>query len=74
MRFSDPNRWPVSELLAEFDLPRRSHLLMLRHLEDDAWLRRGLVNDHPLTVRAMVCVMAGHVQHHLLILRQRLAG
>lgn len=74
MRFSDPNRWPVSELLAEFDLTRRSHLLMLRHLEVDAWLRRGLVNDHPLTVRAMVCVMAGHVQHHLLILRQRLAG
>lgn len=74
MRFSDPDRWPISELVAEFEFARRSHLLMIRHFEADAWLRRGQVNDHPLTVRAMVCVMAGHVQHHLSILHKRLAG
>jgi hypothetical protein len=74
IRFSDPDRWPISELLSEFELARRSHLLMIRHFESEAWLRRGQVNDHPLTVRAMVCVMAGHTLHHLVILHKRLAG
>lgn len=74
MQFSDPNRWPLAELLEEFDLVRRSHVLMFGHLTADAWMRQGLVNNHPLTVRAMACVMAGHVEHHLLILRKRLVG
>ena len=47
---------------------------MFRHLTPEAWLHRGVVNDHPMTARAVACVMAGHAQHHLNILHKRLSG
>lgn len=74
MQAANFDRWPLGELLAEFDALRRSHVLMFRHLEADAWLRSGVVNGHPMTARAVVFVMAGHMAHHLTILRQRLGG
>lgn len=74
MQSADFDRCPVIDLLAEFELLRRSHLALLRHLAADAWLRSGVVNNHPMTVRAIACVMAGHTQHHLTILQKRLGG
>ncbi len=68
------DRCPIAELLSEFDLLRRSHVLMLRHLTAEAWRQSGVVNNHPMTARAVACVMAGHGQHHLNILHQRLGG
>ena len=62
------NEWPIEELVAEFDLVRRSHLMMLGHLSPEALLRRGIVNHHPATCRAFTYIMAGHAKHHLDIL------
>ena len=72
MRAMDFDRWPFAELLAEFESVRRSQLHLLQHLDPEAWLRRGLVNEHPTTVRAVAFVMGGHAQHHLNILHKRL--
>lgn len=66
------DRWPLAELLAEFELVRRSHLLLFAYLEPDAWLRRGVVGNHPATVRAFAYIMVGHAKHHLDIVRKRL--
>ncbi len=74
MQFANFDRCPIGDLVAEFELLRRSHLAMFRHLEADAWLRIGVVNSHPMSVRAVACVMAGHAQHHLIILHKRLGG
>jgi hypothetical protein len=74
VQFAGFDRCPVSELLAEFELLRRSHVVMFRQLEADAWSRIGVVNNHPMTVRAIACVMIGHAQHHLNILQKRLGG
>lgn len=74
MALADFDRCPLGELLAEFELLRRSHLKLFRHLTPQAWLYCGTVNNHPMTARAVACVMAGHAQHHLNILRKRLGG
>jgi len=74
MQFADFDRWPLVELAAEFEFVRRSHLQLLRHLDPGAWLRRGVVGGHPMTVRAMVFVIGGHAKHHLDILHKRLAN
>jgi len=71
---ADFDRYPLADLLAEFESLRRSHVIMLRNLDADAWLRNGTVNDHAITMRAVACVMVGHAQHHLNILQKRLAG
>ena len=73
MEAADFDRWPFAELLEELELVRRSHLALLRHLEPTAWTRRGVVLNQPTTVRAMARVMYGHAEHHLKILRKRLA-
>jgi hypothetical protein len=74
MQMSNFDRCPFIELLDEFANVRRSHLAMFKHLESEAWLRRGVVNDHPATTRAFAYAIAGHAKHHLDILHRRLAA
>jgi hypothetical protein len=63
----------LSSLVQEFELVRRSHLLFFRGLDGEAWLRSGVANGHPVTVRALAYVIAGHERHHVAILRKRLS-
>lgn len=55
----------------EFRSLRESTVLFFRHLPPDAWLRRGIASDNPFTVRALAYLAAGHVIHHVSILRER---
>ena len=43
----------------------------LATLDEDAWDRRGVANNNPITVRALAFVLAGHERHHLKVLRER---
>ena len=62
----------LADLLREFAQVRRSNLSFFRSLHDDAWLRRGVANGDPVTVRALAYLIAGHERHHVGILRKRL--
>lgn len=64
---------PLRELAEEFACLRRANLQMLRRLDDAQWRAGGKGDDKPITVRALAYVMAGHVRHHLAILRDRYA-
>jgi hypothetical protein len=63
----------LRDLLTEFEMVRRSHLCLFRSLDGEAWLQRGTANNNAVTVRALAYIIAGHTQHHLAILRKRLA-
>ncbi|MEJ7848320.1 MAG: DinB family protein [Pyrinomonadaceae bacterium] len=65
------NSRSVADLIEEFVLLRRSNLKLFEHLEDAEWLRIGTASDNPISVRAAAYIMAGHVRHHLNILRSR---
>ncbi len=60
-----------ADLIAEFDLQRRSNLLMLKGVSDEGSRRMGTASDNPISTRAIAYIMAGHVQHHLAILKER---
>ncbi len=62
---------PVAELADDFAALRGSNLAVLRRLEAEAWRRSGTANGTPVTVRALAFIMAGHVRHHLGVLRSR---
>ncbi len=62
--------YPLGELLEEFAHVRESHLGLFRHLSPEAWLRRGLANNNPITVRALAWVIVGHARHHVAMLAQ----
>lgn len=62
---------PVRQLAEEFALLRGANLLMLRRLDDTQWRAGGTAGSTPITVRALGYVMAGHIRHHLQVLRDR---
>ncbi|MEO8594416.1 MAG: DinB family protein [Candidatus Solibacter sp.] len=67
----DRRSW--ADLLEEFDVVRRSTLLMLRGLHEEAWQRMGVSNNHAMSVRAAAYVIAGHERHHMNVLRDKYA-
>jgi hypothetical protein len=66
--FDDHN---FSDLIDEFENVRRASIHLFKPLSDEAWLRRGVASDNEVSVRALACIMAGHVTHHLQILKAR---
>ena len=55
----------------EFRTIRLSTLAFFRNLPAEAWLRSGIASDNSVSVRALAYIVAGHVSHHLAILRER---
>ena len=68
---SNANNRSFSELLDEFDLQRRSNMLLVNNLSAEAAKRRGTASEKSISVRALVYIMAGHVRHHVRILKER---
>lgn len=65
------DRIPWAAHVEEFQRTRLSTVSFFKHLPDEAWLRRGIASDNPFTVRALAYMIAGHVTHHIKILRER---
>lgn len=61
----------LAHLLAELATVRAATLSLLRTLDDAAWRRRGLCNNHPVSVRALAFIVAGHELHHVNVLAER---
>ena len=68
---SHANERTFAELLDEFNLLRRANVLFFKNLDRDDWVRIGTANDVEISVRAIAFVMAGHIRHHITILRSR---
>ena len=76
----DENAWvagagfdgrPLSELIADWVTTRNSTLALVRSLPPAAWERRGTANGQPITARALIYLLLGHVEHHSAVLQQR---
>ena len=65
------DRIDLEDLLSEFRLVRLSNIAMFRTLDEAAWMRIGTANDNQVSVRAIAFIMAGHVRHHMEVLRER---
>jgi DinB family protein len=61
----------LEDLLSELRLVRLSNIAMFRTLDEAAWSRVGLANQNEVSVRALAFVMAGHVRHHMNVLRDK---
>jgi DinB superfamily len=71
VRNSTFNSYPLSELASELELVRQSTVYLFRHIDDEAWARRGIANDAEVSVRALAYIIAGHELHHREILLTR---
>jgi len=55
----------------EFRASRLSTLAFFRNLPAEAWMRSGTASGMPFTVNALAYLAAGHLTHHLTIIRER---
>ncbi len=64
-------RRSFADVLEEWITVRNATIALVRGLPSDAWARRGRANDRVVTTRALVYIMLGHVEHHLVVLAER---
>jgi hypothetical protein len=65
------DRVRLTDLVEDFATLRSANLAFLRRLDVEAWRQAGTANDSPVSVRALAFIMAGHVRHHVGVLRSR---
>jgi len=68
---SGSNDTPLPALVEEFVLTRGANVALFRRFTAAAWLRTGVANNTPVSVRALAFMMAGHIRHHCALLRNR---
>ena len=61
----------MSDAIQEYEAVRHATISLFKHLDKDAWSRRGIANNNELTVRAIAFMIAGHELHHVSILKNR---
>jgi len=68
---AEADRIPWLDHVEEFRLVRLSTICLFKNLPPAAWSRHGIADGKPFTVRALAFIVAGHLTHHLAILRDR---
>jgi hypothetical protein len=71
VRDSGHNQCALSDLIEDFIAVRRASVSLFRNLQEDAWMRRGIANNHEFSVRALAYMVAGHEFHHSKILTEK---
>ncbi len=67
---ADFARRPLGEVASEFAAVRQASLTLFRSLSPVAWERVGTADGHPISVRALGYLVAGHELHHLTDIRR----
>jgi hypothetical protein len=63
--------WTLGDLAENYAIIRRATIVLLRNLPADAWEKRGIANDAPVSVLGLAFVIVGHDRHHLKVLREK---
>jgi len=61
--------WPA--LLEQWRHVRSANIALFESFDADAWERKGIASGHPVTVRALAYIIAGHERHHVGVIRDR---
>jgi hypothetical protein len=61
----------LAGVVDEFEAVRAANLLLFESFDEEVMCRRGSASGCRFTVRSMLFVIAGHMQHHLGVLRER---
>lgn len=61
----------LRELIDDWTAARNSTIALVEGLPDDCWERRGTANAAEVSVRALLYIILGHVEHHLAVLAER---
>lgn len=61
----------LESLADEFIYLRKANYVLFQSFDESTLNNAGIANDKPVTVRALIYVIAGHLNHHLHILKEK---
>ncbi|MBL1409697.1 DinB family protein [Sphingobacterium faecale] len=65
------NERTFTSIIEEFVAVRKSNLILFDTFNEHELTRKGMASDRLITVRAFIYVVAGHLNHHRIILQER---
>lgn len=68
---SRANQRSIASLVEELRTVRAATVTLFDGLPADAWERRGNANGREITLRAVAWITAGHLLHHMAVIRER---
>lgn len=68
---SGADKLPLEDLLNEFEFLRRANILAVKGLSEESSQRVGTASTAPISARALVYIMVGHVEHHMTSLHEK---
>jgi len=71
VQHANANDTSWATLIEEFQTVRAATISFFDSLPAEAWSRSGVASDNPVTVRALAYIIAGHLAHHVNVLRAR---
>jgi hypothetical protein len=67
---SGANSVAWKDMVDEFKSLRQTTLSFFRTLPEEAWDRAGVASGNPFSVRALAFIVAGHVSHHIDVMKR----
>ncbi len=65
------NSRELSNLLDEYQKVREATIALFKSFDVNDYDKKGIANNNPLTVRAVLFLIPGHEKHHINILKER---
>ena len=62
---------PFKDLLQEFEYLRRANILAIHNMTSESIARMGTASGNPISARALIYMLAGHVEHHMQSLHEK---
>ena len=63
--------YPLADLIFEFESLRHANILAIKNMPDKSTSNRGTASGATVSARALIYMMAGHVEHHMESLREK---
>lgn len=61
----------IADLIDEFTFLRRANLLAIKNMSASALAEVGTASGNPVSARALVYILVGHVEHHMASLKEK---
>ena len=65
------DRLALKDLIQEFEHLRRANILAIQNMSDESTLRLGTASGAPVSARALIYMLVGHVDHHMESLNEK---
>ena len=71
VRAAGYDRYALRDLVNEFALLRQANIILIQHLTEEDFGRRGTASGYTVSARALIYMMVGHVDHHMASLQEK---